>query len=309
MSNFYNNAPQEGQMVIVNTLKFEKMIESQICLSEMQFICDYDFTLTKRTWMHDPMHDHHKKYNGSSYNGIEIHPVMDKSQIERMDKERQKYEPFEQSVELSMKERQEMVDEWCIVTYSIIASSNFTRENIIHAVRNQKSICLKERFTEFDSLLNIHKAFEHPNLIIFSAGVGNVITEKFLQEGFELQNKFIYANEIDYETRKIVNKDAMINAFSKNSSILPKHKLSNKARAFIVIGDHIEDHKMLCDEHIPDSKSQHVFRIGLINHQDLSDRMSLDKKIQVYSSNFDAFVINDRDFGPIVDMIKKHFLK
>ena len=116
MSNFYNNAPQEGQMVIVNTLKFEKMIESQICLSEMQFICDYDFTLTKRTWMHNPMHDHHKKYNGSSYNGIEIHPVMDKSQIERMDKERQKYEPFEQSVELSMKKRQEMVDEWCIVT-------------------------------------------------------------------------------------------------------------------------------------------------------------------------------------------------
>ena len=58
-------------------------------------------------------------------------------------------------------------------------------------------------------------------MIIFSAGVLNVIHEKLALEGITSENKFFIGNEIDYETKELKNKEKLINSFTKKGKNIP----------------------------------------------------------------------------------------
>ena len=61
---------------------------------------------------------------------------------------------------------------------------------------------------------------------------------------------------------------------------------------------------MLNEEDLTSKEQQDIFKIGLINLEDLNDTEILKAKVEAYAKNYDAVVINDVDFSPILDLIK-----
>ena len=61
---------------------------------------------------------------------------------------------------------------------------------------------------------------------------------------------------------------------------------------------------MLNEEDLTSKEQQDIFKIGLINLEDLNDTEILKANVEAYSKNYDAVVINDVDFSPILDLIK-----
>ena len=91
----------------------------------------------------------------------------------------------------------------------------------------RKHLRLKENFVKFDNLLKefAKKTSDDqifPNLIVFSAGILNVITEKFALEGISSENKFFIGNQIDYETKELKNKNQLISSFTKTGKSIPE---------------------------------------------------------------------------------------
>ena len=109
---------------------------------------------------------------------------------------------------------------FCNERFQTIASSDFTADNVAKGVQNQKFLRMKESFKVLDEYLR-NEIKQQDKMIICSAGLGNVIEKKFEQEKISLENKFIVANYIDYDSRKLIN-DQMITSSSKNSSMIPK---------------------------------------------------------------------------------------
>ena len=80
--------------------------------------------------------------------------------------------------------------------------------------------------------------------------------------------------------------------------------MDKSAKLFIVVGDHVHDCEMLNKEDLPSKEQQNIFKIGLVNLKDLNDTEILKAKIEAYSKNYDAIVINDADFSSVVDLVK-----
>lgn len=138
-------------------------------------------------------------------------------------------------------------------------------------------------------------------VVIFSAGVHNVIEEKLIQEQYPMDRIHIVSNEICYDTRKVKNPQ-LINACNKNSKMLPLEVFKSDINWFVLIGDSAGDHQMMDEESI--EAHQDIFRIGLVNVEDVADRERTESMIKRYCNLFDAIVINDTDFKFLTDLVR-----
>ena len=186
--------------------------------------------------------------------------------------------------------------------FSTILKSNISAENVKLGVEKQKSLRLKKHFSEFYRI--VRKSKSNAPIILFSAGVGNVIVEKLKQDGFDLNDMVIISNFFDYESKRLLNESSNITMFTKNSDYIPKDNLSANVKLFIVIGDHDQDFTMMKSKSLPNETSQKIFSIGLINQKDFNDKTLLKAKIETFTQNFDAFVVNDEDFGVFTKICK-----
>jgi len=299
---FNLESPDLAMIFIKDPSKLDRLRSRITNIKQIQFIVDFDFTVTKRPWMSPKIEGGQDSANGSSFTAVEIDPVMNSEQISHLDQIRARYEKIEMDVNDDPDHKRKTMDKWWRESFQTIASSDFTADNVAKGVQNQKFLRMKESFKVLDEYLR-NEIKQQDKMIICSAGLGNVIEKKFEQEKISLENKFIVANYIDYDSRKLIN-DQMITSSSKNSSMIPKCEISKTAKLFIVIGDHENDHRLMKPEDIPDQENQDIFSIGLVNQQDLNDRESLNERIEAYTKNFDAFVINDEDFSVILKFIK-----
>jgi len=288
-------------VLVVNQDKLDDLKNSITSLNQLQIIADFDFTLTKKVWMKPNDEDWSKYGSGSSFAGAEIEPVMNAEQIERQNAIRAKYEPIEADANSDNETRAKACDIWWIDSFNIIATSNFTRESLSLAIKNQKSIRMKEGFKSFYEKFSKLVAQKH--MLILSAGIKNVISEVFHQNDIEFPNELIFSNEIDFETRKIINQDMMITSWNKNSSIIPKEFLLESVKFFLIIGDNIEDHKMMDESHLFDASSQRIFRIGLVNIENLNDDVATKATLNKFADKFDLILINDETFEPISEFL------
>ena len=150
----------------------------------------------------------------------------------------------------------------------------------------------------------VQKSKSNAPIIFFSAGIGNTIVEKFKQDDFDLSNTVIISNFVHYDSKRLLNESLIITMFTKNSEYIPKSNLSENVKLFVVIGDHDHDFTMMKSNSLPNKSSQKIFRIGLINQKNFNNKTLLKARIEIFAQNFDAFVVNDEDFGVFVKICK-----
>merc|ERR1719231_32302 len=166
---------------------------------------------------------------------------------------------MELNLKMEDEQKKQMFDDWWRASFDAIEKSNFTHETLGKSIETDKSMRMKENFSAFAQHVIQHCGH---NMIIFSAGITQTITEKLRMERIPLEKVTIIANDVDYQTKRLKNSE-MITSYTKNSHLIPKAELSESTEWFVVIGDSHTDHEMLLNEHV--KPGQKALKVALIN--------------------------------------------
>jgi 5'-nucleotidase len=167
-------------------------------------------------------------------------------------------------------------------------------KGVVEDIINKKKIKLREGIPELLDLIVKHDV----PLLIFSAGVGNIIEEllklerKMTKNIHIISNTFVYDKEgkvIDYETD-------IIHTFNKNEGQIkktPYYKQIADRKNVILLGDSIGDLGML-----EGLDHKEVIKIGFLNE-------NVEDNLRLFSRKFDFIILRDGSAEPVIDLFKK----
>lgn len=258
----------------INELK-EKINKDNICV-----FMDYDKTITSSDSEDSWATSANKKAMGQEI-------------ANELNKLYEKYGPIELDYTIDMKEKEKYMLEWYTKSMNLYYTYHLTKEKLKNCVSNSY---LKLRKGAKDFLSKLYE--NQIPIIIFSAGIGNVI-EQFLQkENCYYNNITIIGNFIKFNENGNMIKfsDNIIHTLNKNIDKINDLKLKGiveTKKYRIVIGDLIEDINMMGE--YPESKS---LKIGFLNK-------NIEENLEVYKKNFDIVLTEKNNFYDIEKYIIK----
>ncbi|CEF68559.1 7-methylguanosine phosphate-specific 5'-nucleotidase [Strongyloides ratti] len=179
-----------------------------------------------------------------------------------------KYTAIEYCPVMSDEEKSPYMVEWWQKSHDEICKAGFTYQAIEEFVKNSK-IELRDGGKEFIEKLD--KDFHIP-LIIFSAGIGNIIDIFFKQQlHYSPQNIHVIANMMEFNNNDICSSfsEPLIHTFCKNSSAIK--------------GDSLGDLHM----DVGVEQEGVVLKIGFLN-------FDVDNLLPKYMQGYDIVVVNDQ---------------
>ncbi|CAG9531121.1 unnamed protein product [Cercopithifilaria johnstoni] len=201
----------------------------------------------------------------------------------------EKYSPIETNLSLSDKEKSSAMLEWWNKANDLIISAGFRQNEIFDLVKQSTMRLRSNGALYFDEL----ERLKIP-LIIFSAGISNVIEASLLFElGRIPRNVHIISNTMYFNEVGVGYKfsEPVIHSFSKNGSLLEKYletiqdlKLKNR---IILLGDSLGDLRMLDDCSLSDESDNTILKIGFLNK-------NVDMLLDCYVKSFDMVIVNDQ---------------
>uniref|UniRef100_A0A0R3RW90 5'-nucleotidase n=1 Tax=Elaeophora elaphi TaxID=1147741 RepID=A0A0R3RW90_9BILA len=201
----------------------------------------------------------------------------------------ERYSPIEANLSLSDEEKSLAMLEWWNKANDIIISAGFKENEILDLVK-QSTMRLRSNGTlYFDEL----ERLKIP-LIIFSAGISNVIEASLLFElGRIPENVHIVSNTMYFNEMGVSCKfsEPIIHSFSKDGSLLEKcletvQDLRLKNR-IILLGDSLGDLCMLDGCSLSNGSDSTVLKIGFLNK-------NVDMLLDSYVKNFDMVIVSDQ---------------
>jgi cytosolic 5'-nucleotidase 3 len=159
----------------------------------------------------------------------------------------------------------------------------------------QKNTCIFREYAH--EIFDLLQENDIP-ILIFSAGIGNIIEEflksknKLTPNVYILSNTFVFdqdGNATDY-------KGPIIHVFNKSEAQLtdPKYtKIIKERENVILLGDNIEDLQMA--ENIDKNL---LITIGFLN-------ANIEENIEKYKENFDIVITNDNSMKYVYDVLKE----
>lgn len=196
------------------------------------------------------------------------------------------YIQIEQSGKLTRAAKLPYMIEWWQKSFSLVVQSGITRENIREMVLNQdchiKSGC--------DWFFKTLERYDIP-LLIFSAGLGDIIQEWISQQCGVFKNQKIISNfmTFDKETGKVNGwENELIHVFNKNESSLNDteyEKFIENRHNLILIGDSVGDIDMASGF----KNINTILKIGFLND-------NVEELLPKYMEIYDIVSINDSTF-------------
>ena len=178
-----------------------------------------------------------------------------------------------------------MID-WWQKSFDLVVSTGITRQNLVDIVRHSTTH-LKEGCLWFFYTL---ERCEVP-LLIFSAGLGDMIQEWLTQDCGNFKNIKIVSNfmSFDQETKKISGfQSTTIHIFNKNESVLldteSENLIKNRPNV-ILIGDSLGDTDMANGV-----KCNNILKIGFLNEH-------VEQLLPKYMDAYDIVTIKDATFS------------
>jgi len=208
-----------------------------------------------------------------------------------------KYYPIEICHELTVDEKIPHMVEWYTQSQANIVKAGFTKTRIREFVAG--STCILRENTNH-MLKVLHDA--NIPVLVFSAGVGNVLEEVLAAAGALFPNKKIVSNfmEFDDEERILAFKKPLIHTFNKHeiASMEVEYFASVAERNnVLLLGDCLGDHEMDKGVQNPDA----VLKIGFLN-----DR--LEERLPAFMEAFDIVILDDQSMD-FVNALLKFILK
>lgn len=252
----------------INDLK-QKINKDNICV-----FMDYDKTITSSK-------------SDDSWDASANEKVMGKNITKDLEKYYREYGSIEFDYQIDKAKREKYIIEWYDKCMDLYYQYGLTKEKLKKSINHSKLI-LREGFKDF--LFQLYK--NQVPVIIFSAGIGNVIEECLKNEQCYYENITIISNFIKFDENGNMIKfsDDMIHSLNKNIDKTNDDKLKEKIKEKeyrIAIGDLVEDIYMIGE--YPESKS---LKIGFINK-------NVTKNLEVYKKNFDIILTEENNFYDI----------
>ncbi|XP_041374327.1 cytosolic 5'-nucleotidase 3-like isoform X2 [Gigantopelta aegis] len=252
---------------------------------KLQVVADFDRTLSK--------YSHRGQVCATCHNVLEESRIMPDVYKKKTTELRDYYMPIEFDASLTKEQKIPHIIEWYTRAHDVLLACHMTKDDIIHMVRESK-LQLRDGCQWFFS--ELHKL--GVPLLIFSAGIGDVIEEVIRQQSKMYPNMQIVSNFMDFDSEgKLIGfKGTLIHSFNKNEDSIHAsdyfEKLKNHEN-LLLIGDHVGDVLMADGAEITSS-----LKIGFLNH-------NVEKNLESYKESFDIVIQEDETMDIVNAIIRK----
>lgn len=255
----------------------------------LQVISDFDMTLTRFA------------YNGrrvpTTHNILNNQLLIDENCKKKIKKLLNTYYPIEIDARLSTEEKLPLMVEWWTKVHELLIEQKIRKDMLAQAVRESHSK-LREGYKVFFDHLAEHQV----PLLIFSAGIGDVLEEVIRQNHVFHPNVNIISNYMDFDHTGVLQafKGQLIHTFNKREGALSHaaHLTELKGRPnVLLLGDSLGDLTMADGV----SNTQNTLTIGFLNDQ-------VEERKESYVNSFDIVLVKDETLE-IPNAILKNILR
>ena len=192
-----------------------------------------------------------------------------------------KYQPIEIDNSLDYNYRYKKMHDWWSKHEKLLVESGM-HKSVLDDILKKYPKMFREGALEFFDNLNSKKI----PLLIFSAGLGNIIEGYLKKENRLTPNVHILSNTFDFDKDGFATgyKDEIIHIMNKSETKIKNKKylsLIEKRNNVILLGDSLDDLGM-----VSDLDTNIVIKIGFLNED-------IEKNLELYKSKFDVVIVND----------------
>lgn len=205
-----------------------------------------------------------------------------------------KYYPLEVSHDIPHAEKERLMVEWWSSAHALQVECGLTERMIESAVRSA-AIDIRPRFPE---IFGLTASLGVP-LVVFSAGLANVITEALRQHCVETAHAHVIANEMDFDAggRLLGFAGGLVHSLNKNYGMVRDSEFGHRTEdrdCVLVVGDSLTDANMSLG-----MRPHAELSVGLLNDNPTAERLEL------YQSTFDIVILNDGPADVVEALIRE----
>lgn len=240
----------------------------------VQVISDFDMTLTRF------------EYNGKRC--PTCHNILDNSKLisndckEELKELLNKYYPIEIDHSRSIEDKLPLMVEWWTKAHEILVQQEIRKDLLAIAVRESDAMLREGYQLLFDHL------YEHSiPLLIFSAGIGDILEEVIRQAGVFHPNVKVFSNYMDFDESGVLRafKGELIHIYNKREGALLNTGHFNELRTrpnVLLLGDSLGDLTMA--DGVQDMEN--ILKIGFLNDK-------VEERKQSYLDSYDIVLVKD----------------
>ncbi|XP_008328181.1 cytosolic 5'-nucleotidase 3 [Cynoglossus semilaevis] len=262
----YMRDPQRVQEILQSMMKAGS--------NTLQVISDFDMTLTRF------------EYNGKRC--PTCHNILDESQLISEDgKEELKellntYYPIEIDSSQSIEDKLPLMVEWWTKAHELLIQQKIRKDGIATAV-GESEAKLREGYQLFFDHLHEHSI----PVLIFSAGIGDILEEVIHQAGVFHPNVKVFSNYMDFDEDGVLKafKGELIHVYNKREGALLNTGHFQELRTrpnVLLMGDSLGDLTMA--DGVQDMEN--ILKIGFLNDK-------VEERKQSYLDSYDIVLVKD----------------
>ncbi|XP_072560786.1 7-methylguanosine phosphate-specific 5'-nucleotidase-like isoform X3 [Paramormyrops kingsleyae] len=245
----------ESSVQMKDRHRVEEIIESMRLAGSdaLQVMSDFDMTLTR-----------------FAYNGTRCptcHNILDNSVLISGDCKKMlkdllnKYYPIEFDASRTVEEKVPHMVDWWTKAHELLIEQKIQKDQLARVVKDSNAMLRTDYEFFFD-----HLDKKKIPLVIFSAGIGDVLEEVIIQAGVFHSNIMVFSNYMDFDEKGTLQgfKGKLIHTFNKNGLTLVESNHFPKLRDrhnVLLLGDSLGDLNMV--EGLPDTDN--ILKIGFLN--------------------------------------------
>eukprot|EP00759_Apiculatamorpha_spiralis_P048485 PhF_6_TR43669/c0_g1_i2/m.67107/K01081/E3.1.3.5; 5'-nucleotidase len=266
-------------------------IKSRGGLSDIKFIVDFDHTVSKFY-----VNDDGKTRCSGCFTTLESSPSLPSWMLERSDALRKHHYPIEIDPTIPRDVKEASMDEWSQKAHDNFIEVKYPRSGVADAV-DHSNIQLRNGFVELCALCEQHSI----PILIFSAGVGNVIEEVLVRNGVKVTGSsslHIVSNWMIFDdTTDIIRawSEPRYHVFNKDARgilHMPYFEASQVSRkGLILVGDSLGDLNMQRGVDYTD-----IVKIGFLNEK-------VEERMTSYMENWDVVLTHPESFQYVLQEV------
>ncbi|KJE91881.1 hypothetical protein CAOG_009602 [Capsaspora owczarzaki ATCC 30864] len=279
------SSQQNGRIIIGNSEAFQAKLEAivQGGPQSLQVISDFDMTLTRFLY--------NGKRGASSHGIIEHSHMLEEAYHEATHNLFSTYYPMEVDPTLTQAEKIPHMVAWWESAHELLIKHRMNKKLIPEMVRGA-NIGFRERTNELFDLLH---ASNIP-LLIFSAGIGNVIKEALAIKARLHPNMHVISNFMEFDAEGYTSGFAgkTIHVYNKQDVVVkdsPVHKSIADRHNVILLGDSLGDLQMSRGVDV-----DNILTIGFLN-----DKVA--ERLESYKQAFDVVILGDGSVDLVYNLI------
>uniref|UniRef100_A0A671XTP1 5'-nucleotidase n=1 Tax=Sparus aurata TaxID=8175 RepID=A0A671XTP1_SPAAU len=256
--------------------KVQETLESMVKAGSntVQVISDFDMTLTRFAF--------NGKRCPTCHNILDNSKLIDDECREQLKELLNTYYPIEIDSSRSVEEKLPLMVEWWTKAHELLVQQEIKKDMLAMAVRESEAM-LRESYQLFFDHLHEHSI----PLLIFSAGIGDILEEVIRQAGVFHSNVKVFSNYMDFDESGVLRafKGELIHIYNKREGALLNtgHFKELRTRPNVVLlGDSLGDLTMA--DGVQDMEN--ILKIGFLNDK-------VDERKQSYLESYDIVLVKD----------------